>query len=182
VHPIELPEKEITRLVLLAGATDLYDAVFHSAQLDDVSQGEGVALTAMPSAIMFDYDVGVSIHRASLIGVAITLENVLRGSFRRLQEEGCIEEGLTLIVAIVSKRDGGEEVKGIIGEHSPFDLIVGEQQCLCFCVKGRGTVPIAENLAWALYLEVLLGVLGSLVVEEPVGVLLPRQDLELQTE
>lgn len=43
-------------------------------------------------------------------------------------------------------------------------------------------MPIAEEFAGALDLEILLGMLGGLVVEEPVGVLLPRQDLELQAE
>lgn len=47
-------------------------------------------------------------------------------------------------------------------------------------MKCNHTVPIAEELAGALYLEVFLGVLGGLVVEEPMRVLLPRQYLELQ--
>lgn len=84
MQTIELPEKEIAGLVLFAGATDLYYTVLHSAQLYYVSQGKRIALTAMSSTIVLDYDVGMSIHGACLIGVGITLEDVLRGSFRRL--------------------------------------------------------------------------------------------------
>lgn len=44
----------------------------------------------------------------------------------------------------------------------------------------RNTVPIAEQLAWPLDLEVLLCVLGCLVVVEPVRIFLPGEDLELE--
>lgn len=42
-------------------------------------------------------------------------------------------------------------------------------------------MPVAEDLAGALDLEVLLDMLGSLVVEQSVGVLLPREDFELES-
>ena len=45
----------------------------------------------------------------------------------------------------------------------------------------RGTVPVAEQFAWPLDLEVLLYMLGRLVVEQSMRVLLPCQDLELQS-
>lgn len=41
-------------------------------------------------------------------------------------------------------------------------------------------MPVAEDLAWPLDLEVLLDVFGGLVVEQPVGVLLPRENLQLE--
>lgn len=84
MHSIKLPEEKIAGLVLLSGATNLHNPVFHSAQLYYISQGERIALTAMVSTIVLDYDVGMGIHGASLIGIAIPLENVLRGSFRRV--------------------------------------------------------------------------------------------------
>jgi hypothetical protein len=44
------------------------------------------------------------------------------------------------------------------------------------------TVPAAKDLAGALNLEVFLDVFRCLVVEKAVGVLLPTQNFELQTE
>jgi hypothetical protein len=42
-------------------------------------------------------------------------------------------------------------------------------------------MPVAEDLARPLDLEVLLHVLGRLVVEQSVGVLLPGENLQLET-
>jgi hypothetical protein len=38
-------------------------------------------------------------------------------------------------------------------------------------------MPVAEDLAGTLYLEVLLNVLGGLIVEEAMGVLFPGENL-----
>lgn len=43
-------------------------------------------------------------------------------------------------------------------------------------------MPVAEYLAGPLDFEVFLDVLGGLVVEQPVGVLLPSQNLKLKAE
>lgn len=44
------------------------------------------------------------------------------------------------------------------------------------------TVPVPEDLAWALDFKIFLDVLGGLVIEQPVGIFLPGEDLKLQAE
>lgn len=44
------------------------------------------------------------------------------------------------------------------------------------------TVPVSEDLARTLDFKIFLDVLGGLVIEQPMGILLPGEDLKLKTE
>lgn len=100
VHSIELAKEEVLSLFLLLNAADLHHPILNAAQFHYISQRKGIAITAMSSLVVSHRNVSVSIHRPSLIGIAIAFEHFLRGTLRRMQQETCMKEKILSLLPL----------------------------------------------------------------------------------